>query len=87
MPCAAPASFSVMNDRVDYICARAEHQGSEPDDVLTMHEDRWAYCPGGARADHDWRSMPAGAMSLQDAKQFVQRQSIPRVDATDQRSD
>ncbi len=58
-----------MNDRVDFVCARADHQGSELDDVLTMHEDRWAYCPGGAREQHDWR--PTGGMSLEDAKQFV----------------
>jgi hypothetical protein len=83
----AVASNRVMNDRVDFYCARAEHQGSELDDVLTMHEDRWAYCPGGAREDHDWRSMPAGAISLRDAKQFVRRHSVRPVDATDQRSD
>jgi hypothetical protein len=76
-----------VNDRVDYICARAEHQGSEPDDVLTMHEDRWAYCPGGAQAQHDWRSMPGGGMSLQDAKEFVRRQSPRLIDMTPQRSD
>lgn len=62
-----------MNDRVDFVCARAEHQGSELDDVLTMHEDRWAYCPAGARAPHDWRPMPTGAISLEDAKRFVAR--------------
>ncbi|HEY8786994.1 MAG TPA: hypothetical protein VIN63_11010 [Candidatus Limnocylindria bacterium] len=74
-----------MNDRVDFVCARAEHQGSELDDVLTMHEDLWAYCPGGAREHHDWR--PTGGMSLEDAKQFVRRQPIRQVDARVQRSD
>ena len=71
-----------MNDRVDFYCARAEHQGSEPNDALTMHEDRWAYCSAGASDHHDWRSMPAGGMSLDDAKQFARRQQTGRVDTT-----
>jgi len=33
-----------MNDRVDFFCARPDHQGAQPDDALTMHNDRWAYC-------------------------------------------
>jgi hypothetical protein len=74
-----------MNDRVDFVCARAEHQASEPEDVLTMHEDRWAYCPGGAREHHDWRS--TSGMSLEDAKQLVRRQPVRPVDTTVQRSD
>ena len=74
-----------MNDRVDFVCARAEHQGSVPDDALTMHEDRWAYCPGSAREHHDWR--PTGGMSLDDAKQFIRLQPIRQVDTTGQRSD
>jgi hypothetical protein len=76
-----------MNDRIDFYCARAEHQGSEPNDALTMHEDRWAYCSGAASDDHDWRSMPGGGMSLDDAKQFTRRLQIGRVDATVPRSD
>ena len=75
-----------MNDRNDFFCARAEHQGSEPNDALTMHEDRWAYCSGGAGDDHDWRSMPVGGMSLDDAKQLARRQQIRSVDATDPRT-
>ena len=74
-----------MNDRVDFVCARAEHQGSEPDDALTMHEDRWAYCPGGARDRHEWRS--TGGVSLEDAKQFVQRHPIRQIDTAVRASD
>jgi len=70
-----------MTDRVDFFCARAEHQGSELDDALTMHEDRWAYFPSGARERHDWRA--TGGMSLDDTKRFVRRQVATR----DQRSD
>jgi len=76
-----------MNDRVDFYCARAEHQGSEPDDALTMHEERWAYCPSGAGGSHDWRPIPAGGMSLEDAKQFVRRRPIRPIDTGAQHSD
>jgi hypothetical protein len=60
-----------MNDRVDYFCARPEHQWAEPNDALTMHRDRWAYCPAGSSEPHDWQ--PTGGMSLNDAKKFVGR--------------
>jgi hypothetical protein len=83
----ARASITVMNDRIDFFCARAEHQGSEPNDALTMHEDRWAYCSGGAGEHHDWRSMPAGAVSLEDAKRFLAVHLTRPVSSTDQRSD
>ena len=76
-----------MNDRVDFYCARADHQGPEPDDALTMHEERWAYCPSGADGPHDWRSIPAGGMSLEDAKQFVRRRPIRPIDTRAQPSD
>jgi hypothetical protein len=76
-----------MDDRIDFFCARAEHQGSEPNDALTMHEDRWAYCAAGARAPHDWHAMPGSGMSLEDAKQFVRRQRIRQANRTSQRSD
>ena len=85
MPFGARASFSLMNDRIDFFCARAEHQGSEPNDALTMHEDRWAYCAAGAAEHHDWHSMPAGGMSLEDAKQFARGHQIRPVD-TDPRT-
>ena len=74
-----------MNDRIDFVCVRAEHEGSEPNDALTMHEDRWAYCPAGASEHHDWR--PTGGMSLDHVKQLVRSHPIRLPDTTDQRSD
>jgi hypothetical protein len=75
------ASITVMNDRVDFVCARPEHQRAEPDDALTMHEDRWAYCSGGTRGPHDWQ--PIEGMSLDDAKRYLGKHAIQRVDPTD----
>lgn len=85
MPHGARPSISLMNDHVDFVCARAEHQGSEPNDALTMHEDRWAYCAAGSGEPHDWQ--PTGGMSLDDAKRFVRRRQIGPVDQTGQRFD
>jgi hypothetical protein len=74
-----------MNDRVDFVCAHPAHQGSEPNDALTMHKDRWAYCAGGAGETHDWR--PTGGMSLEDVKRLVRSHPIRPLDTTGQRSD
>jgi hypothetical protein len=70
-----------MNDQIEYFCTLPEHQGAEPSDAVTMHEDRWAYCPSGARDAHDWRA--TGGMSLDDTKGLLRRQVATR----DQRSD
>lgn len=75
----------VMNDRVDYFCARPEHQGAEPNDGLTMHDDRWAYCPAAAAAPHSWQS--TGGMSLDDVKQFVLGHPSRALRTQDQPSD
>lgn len=74
-----------MNDRVDFFCARPEHQAPEPYDALTMHKDRWAYCAAGAGGPHDWRS--TGGMPLEDVKRFVRLHPIRPVDPVVQRSD
>jgi len=74
-----------MNDRVDFVCARPEHQVSELNDALTMHKDHWAYCAAGAGGPHDWRS--TGGLSLEDVKRFVRLHPIRRSDPVVQRSD
>jgi hypothetical protein len=56
-----------MNDRVEYFCARPDHQGPEPNDALTVHTDRWAYCPA-AKGEQ-----ATGGMSLDDVKRFAVR--------------
>jgi hypothetical protein len=74
-----------MNDRVDYFCARPEHQAPQPNDALTMHKDRWAYCGGGAAEPHDWK--PTGGMSLDYLKQLIRHHPIRPLGTADQRSD
>jgi len=73
-----------MNDRVDFFCARSDHLRIEPNDALTMHGDRWAYCAGGKGAPHDWR--PTGGMSFADVQRFVRRHAAPRVETRDERT-
>jgi hypothetical protein len=74
-----------MNDRVDYFCARPEHQGAEPNDALTMHRDRWAYCSAGAREHHEWQA--TGGMALDEVKRFALRHPIRDISTGDRRSD
>ena len=51
-----------MVGQVDYYCDEPGHQTWTPGDTLTMHVDRWAYCPTGQDAGHDWQ--PTGGMPL-----------------------
>lgn len=74
-----------MNDRVDFVCVRADHHGSEPTDSVTMHDDRWAYCPSGVDERHQWQA--TGGMSLEDVKWFIARKAIRPLDRAPQPSD
>jgi hypothetical protein len=74
-----------VNDRIDFVCSRREHGTSQPNDGVTMHEDRWAYCSAGADHRHDWQS--TGGMSLEDAKRFAQRSPVQLIGPTPQPSD
>jgi hypothetical protein len=66
-----------MDDRIDFFCARPGHQGPEPNDALTMHEERWAYCPSAKAEAHDWQ--PTGGMSFEEVKELALRQPIRRL--------
>ena len=74
-----------MNDRIEFVCVRAEHQASEPNDSVTMHDDRWAYCPSRADDRHQWQS--TGGMSLEDLKWFIARKAIRPLERAPQPSD
>jgi hypothetical protein len=74
-----------MNDRIDFVCTSADHRRSEPNDALTMYEDRWAYCSAGADHRHDWQ--PTGGMSLDDAKRLAIRPEIRSAGPAAQPSD
>lgn len=41
---------------------RAGPQAKEPD-KLTMIRGKWAWCPSGAEAGHDWQAVAAGSLN------------------------
>jgi hypothetical protein len=58
-----------VKNQVDFVCVRPEHQTASPRESLTMHEESWAYCPGGGAPPHEWKS--TGGVTLMEAKQSV----------------
>ena len=40
----------------------AGHQAKEPD-KLTMVRGKWAWCPSGAAAGHDWKPVASGSLN------------------------
>jgi hypothetical protein len=52
----ANSSTSPVDDRIRFYCT--SHPTQVP--IVTMHEQRWAYCPGGyvaARDGHFWTAI------------------------------
>jgi len=52
----AKSSTSPVDDRIRFYCT--SHPTQVP--IVTMHEQRWAYCPGGyvaARDGHFWTAI------------------------------
>ena len=59
-----------MNNSIEFVCVRSEHQTDSPRESLTMHEDAWAYCPsGGAAAGHAWKA--TAHFTVAEAKQTL----------------
>jgi hypothetical protein len=56
-----PLTRGEMDDSlIAYLCVALEHQTppkERPGSPLTMHEERWAYCPAGAASEHLWRKI------------------------------
>lgn len=60
------------DSRVAYLCVAETHQ-NRPQDVsvspVTIHDDKWAYCPAGANTAHVWQSiMPTPLSRLRGGK-------------------
>jgi len=51
---------SAVNERIDFYCSDPGHQTLHPGEQLTMHDERWAYCPKSAAGEHRWQ--PTGGM-------------------------
>jgi len=61
----------VMTDRIDFVCARPDHQVTTLGEELTVHAEKWAYCPSAHHDGHEWRA--CGGLGLEDLKRLLQR--------------
>ena len=64
--------------QIDFACVRPEHQASTLVEALTIHDEKWAYCPSAQTDGHEWR--PCGGMSLDDLRRLLQRFPVTRID-------
>jgi hypothetical protein len=51
-----------VNERIDFYCAEPAHLAADFGEQLTMHYERWAYCPAGESEGHRWQA--TGGMDL-----------------------
>jgi hypothetical protein len=73
------ADASVIGSQIHFLCT--SHVTQVP--VVTMHEDRWAYCPGGyiaAKEGHNWTAIePTNVTDLKPRHiGFVRAQELSR---------
>lgn len=66
-----------MTDQIDFVCTRADHQVTTFVEALTIHDEKWAYCPSAQTSGHEWRS--CRAMSLDDLRGMLQRLPAARI--------
>jgi len=46
-------------------------------EALTVHNEKWAYCPSAHREGHEWRA--CGGLALADLKRLLQRFPVTRI--------
>jgi len=63
-----------MTDQVDFVCVRSDSTFAES---LTIHDERWAYCPSAQTAGHDWRE--CGGLTAENLKGLLQRFPVERI--------
>ncbi|HAF11319.1 MAG TPA: hypothetical protein DCK98_14720 [Chloroflexi bacterium] len=69
--------MSTMTNQIDFVCVRSDHQVTTLVEALTIHDERWAYCPSAQTDGHEWR--PCGGMSLDDLRRLLQRFPVTRI--------
>jgi hypothetical protein len=67
----------VMTDRIDFVCVRPDHQVTTLGEALTVHAEKWAYCPSAHHDGHEWRA--CGGLGLDDLKRLLQRFPVTRI--------
>ena len=68
-----------MTDRIDFVCVRPDHQVTTLGEALTVHDEKWAYCPSAHREGHEWRACEG--LALEDLKRLLQRFPVSRITA------
>ncbi len=61
--------MSMMTDQIDSVCVNPDHQATTLVEALTIHDERWAYCPSAQTDGHEWRT--SGGMSLDELKRLL----------------
>jgi hypothetical protein len=69
--------MSTMTDQIDFVCIRSDHQVSTLIEALTIHDEKWAYCPSARHDGHEWRA--CGGLGLDDLKRLLQRFPALRI--------
>lgn len=69
--------MSRMTDQIDFVCVRPDHQISTLVEALTIHNEKWAYCPSAQTDGHEWRA--CGGLSLDDLKRSLQQFPVTRI--------
>ena len=60
-----------MTDQIAFVCIRPAHQVTTFVESLTIHDEKWAYCPSAQTEAHEWR--PSGGLSLDELKGLLQQ--------------
>ena len=71
--------MSTMTDQIDFVCVRADHQVSTLVEALTIHDEKWAYCPSAQVDGHDWQ--PCGVTGLEDLRTMLRIVPVARITA------
>lgn len=44
-----------VTNEIEFFCVRPDHQTRALRETLTIHDEKWAYCPAGRPDGHAWR--------------------------------
>jgi hypothetical protein len=66
-----------MTDQIDFVCVRPDHQVTTLGEALTVHSEKWAYCPSAHTDGHEWRA--CGGLGLDELRRLLQRFPVTRI--------
>ena len=66
-----------MTDQIDFVCVRPYHQVTTLAEALTIHDEKWAYCPSARSDAHLWRSCRETA--LEDIRSLLRELPVAQI--------